>query len=198
MAVTIEEIFENEPVKSANACKDAGNVEFKRGNYPAAIQHYSQGLDLVSEDDISDTKSILLTNRANSNFKLSKFEDCIADCTLSIESNPTYSKAFYRRALAYEQLEEFDKAIEDMEKLFTVSPEMKKTEWRKLEALKSERDKQFEEKKNEMMKNLKDIGNSILGQFGLSTDDFNIQKDPVTGSYSLSMGGTNGRANTGS
>jgi hypothetical protein len=34
---------------------------------------------------------------------------------------------------------------------------------------------------------LKDLGNSILGKFGLSLDNFNFAKDPATGSYSVNM-----------
>jgi hypothetical protein len=34
---------------------------------------------------------------------------------------------------------------------------------------------------------LKDLGNSVLGRFGMSVDNFKAVKDPNTGSYSLSF-----------
>ncbi len=34
---------------------------------------------------------------------------------------------------------------------------------------------------------LKEMGNSILGKFGMSLDSFKADKDPKTGSYSLSF-----------
>ena len=34
---------------------------------------------------------------------------------------------------------------------------------------------------------LKDLGNTILGKFGLSVDNFKMEKDPSTGSYSVSF-----------
>lgn len=34
---------------------------------------------------------------------------------------------------------------------------------------------------------LKDMGNTILGKFGMSVDNFKAVKDPNTGSYSISF-----------
>lgn len=34
---------------------------------------------------------------------------------------------------------------------------------------------------------LKDLGNTVLGPFGVSVDDFKAERDPSTGSYSISF-----------
>jgi hypothetical protein len=34
---------------------------------------------------------------------------------------------------------------------------------------------------------LKELGNSVLGRFGMSVDNFKAVKDPNTGSYSISF-----------
>ncbi|KAG5413105.1 hypothetical protein IGI04_000672 [Brassica rapa subsp. trilocularis] len=44
-----------------------------------------------------------------------------------------------------------------------------------------------EEMKEEAITKLKEMGNSILGRFGMSVDNFKAVKDPNTGSYSLSF-----------
>jgi hypothetical protein len=39
----------------------------------------------------------------------------------------------------------------------------------------------------ETLSKLKELGNSLLGNFGLSLDNFNAVQDPNTGSYSISF-----------
>jgi hypothetical protein len=41
--------------------------------------------------------------------------------------------------------------------------------------------------KDEALGKLKDLGNSILGNFGMSLDNFNMKQDP-SGQWSISMG----------
>ncbi len=36
-----------------------------------------------------------------------------------------------------------------------------------------------------MFDQLKSVGNSLLGLFGMSVDNFKAEKDPTTGSYSI-------------
>jgi hypothetical protein len=41
--------------------------------------------------------------------------------------------------------------------------------------------------KDEALGKLKDLGNSILGNFGMSLDNFKMTQDPNTGSWSINM-----------
>ena len=52
-------------------------------------------------------------------------------------------------------------------------------------------DERLEKLKEETMDKLKDLGNSILGNFGLSLDNFSAQQDPNTGSYNISFNQNN-------
>ena len=44
-----------------------------------------------------------------------------------------------------------------------------------------------EKMKAEMLDKLKGFGNTILGKYGLSTDNFQMVQDPSTGSYSINF-----------
>ena len=41
--------------------------------------------------------------------------------------------------------------------------------------------------KDEAMGKLKELGNTILGNFGMSLDSFKMEQDPATGSWSIGL-----------
>lgn len=46
-------------------------------------------------------------------------------------------------------------------------------------------DERMNKMKDEALGKLKDLGNSILGNFGMSLDNFKMQQDPKTGSWNI-------------
>lgn len=48
-------------------------------------------------------------------------------------------------------------------------------------------DEKMNKLKDEALGKLKDLGNTILGNFGMSLDNFKMKQDPATGSWSISM-----------
>lgn len=125
------------------------------------------------------------SNRAAVCLHLDQYQDAIRDCDIAILLNPSYTKAFMRRSTAYEQTERTEEALQDAkaaQQLDPTNPNIRKTVAR----LQKIEDERLEELKAETMGKLKDLGNSILGNFGLSLDNFNAVQGP-DGSYSVNF-----------
>lgn len=137
--------------------------------------------ELESSEDI---RSACHSNRAVCFLKLGKHDETIKECTKALELNPSYMKALLRRAEAHEKLEHYDEAIADMKKVIELDPSNQQAtrSLLRLEPLAAEK---REKMKEEMIAKLKDLGNSVLGRFGMSVDNFKAVKDPNTGSYSI-------------
>lgn len=115
-----------------------------------------------------------------------RLEVAVRDCTIALLLHPVYVKALVRRSTAYERMNNTEAALQDAmaaQKLEPYNSAIRMSVAR-LEKLEDER---LEKLKTETLDKLKDLGNSILGNFGLSLDSFNAQKDPNTGSYSISF-----------
>ncbi|CAA7400138.1 unnamed protein product [Spirodela intermedia] len=186
-----EEQLEQRALAQANDMKEEGNVLYRAGNYEEALEKYRLALQFASEITSSlEVRSICHANRAVCYSKLGKYEDTTKECTKALDLNPSYLKALLRRGEAHEKLQHFDEAIADMKKIIELHPsdvqsrrEAEKA-IRRLEPLAAEK---REKLKDEMIGKLKDLGNSVLGRFGMSVDNFKAVKDPNTGSYSVSF-----------
>lgn len=99
---------------------------------------------------------------------------------------PWIVKAYIRRMSAHEKTEQTELAFQDAKKAFELQPTNREisSHVKRLEKLEAAR---MEKLKEETMGKLKDLGNSILGNFGMSLDNFKSVKDPKTGSYSISF-----------
>lgn len=124
-------------------------------------------------------------NRAACLLHLERNEEVIHDATIALMLKPGYTKAYTRRMSGYEKMDKLDDAISDAKAALVLEPRNAQirsnvTRLQKLNEIK------MEKLKEETMGKLKDLGNSILGNFGMSLDSFKAEKDPNTGSYSIS------------
>ena len=116
----------------------------------------------------------------------------IADCTAAIEYDPTYIRAFQRRCAAHEKRGKWHDAHEDSKKLLELQPEEAKStpEYSNLVKrtayLKTKSEAQFEKEKEEMLGKLKGLGNTLLGKFGMSLDNFQVEQGEG-GGYSINF-----------
>ncbi|KUJ16253.1 uncharacterized protein LY89DRAFT_697499 [Mollisia scopiformis] len=103
------------------------------------------------------------------------------------------AKALMRRARARSELggwANLSGAEEDyktLEKMQNLSMADRKIVQRQLVVLPPRTKAAQEKEMGDMMGKLKELGNGILKPFGLSTDNFQMQKDPNTGGYSMNF-----------
>lgn len=101
--------------KSLQRTKTAGNDAFKAGNWQEAYDLYTESLTI--DPDNKHINAALYFNRATTLSKLNRLDDCIKDCTKAIELDDSYIKAYARRAKAYMDMEDYENAVIDYEKL---------------------------------------------------------------------------------
>nr|CAD1837610.1 unnamed protein product [Ananas comosus var. bracteatus] len=182
-----EEQMREKALNQANDAKAEGNKLFCAGKYDDALSQYEIALQIASEVQSSEEiSSMCHANRAICFSKLGKYDETIKECTKALELNPPYLKALLRRAEAHEKLEHYEEAIADMKKVIELEPsnDQARKSLQHLEPLAAEK---REKMKEEMIEKLKEMGNSVLGRFGMSVDNFKAVKDPNTGSYSISF-----------
>ncbi|KAK7395347.1 hypothetical protein VNO78_15899 [Psophocarpus tetragonolobus] len=186
-ALVNDEESRQKALDQANEAKVEGNKLFADGKYEEALSQYELALQVAPDMPSSvEIRSICHSNRGVCFLKLGKYDNTIKECTKALELNPVYVKALIRRGEAHEKLEHFEEAIADMKKILEIDPsndQARKT-IRRLEPIAAEK---REKMKEEMIGKLKEMGNSVLGRFGMSVDNFKAVKDPNTGSYSISF-----------
>lgn len=92
----------------------------------------------------------------------------------------------FSRATLYEEADKLDESLGDYRKILEIdaSNVEARANIARLTPIVEERNERL---KAEMMGKLKDLGNMILKPFGLSTNNFQMQQDPNTGSYSVNF-----------
>jgi len=78
-----------EPSANAEKKKNEGNNEFKKGNYHAAIEYYTDAIDIKPHETY-------YSNRAASLIAIKEFRRAMEDCKLAIRLNPDFARTFKR------------------------------------------------------------------------------------------------------
>ncbi len=111
--------------------KERGNQFFKDNLLNEAINCYTKAIEL------DPLNAVYPANRAMCLLKQEKYGVAEADCSLSIELDADYTKAYYRRANARFKLNKLDEAKKDYEQVLKLDPSNKaaQSELIKLEQL---------------------------------------------------------------
>lgn len=161
-----------------------GNDFFKAGQFHDAREAYAEAIFMTPKSDAKD-RAVLFCNRAACFQKLLRWDEVISDCRQAIELDAEYVKAYCRRSAAYEAQSKWHDAHEDLKKAVEFDSSLKSKEYKHMAFLEKRAAEQFDKDKDEMMGKLKELGNTVLGKFGMSVDNFKMEQDPNTGSYSV-------------
>lgn len=167
--------------------KVEGNGFFKEKEYYLAVESYSTAIEMCPKmQENNDNMAVFYGNRAASYFNMREYDLALKDCTKSLEYKRDYLKALIRRCQTLEILEKLEEALADAKNVKQLDPCYPSID-NLIQRLDMANKERTEKLKDEALGKLKDLGNSILGNFGMSLDNFKVQQDPNTGSYSISM-----------
>ncbi|SPO29810.1 related to tetratricopeptide repeat protein 2, dnajc7 [Ustilago trichophora] len=103
------------------AKKEEGNTAFKAGDNAAAVERFTEALNLADDNSDRDGpaqgfKAILYSNRATANSKNGDHEAAISDCDAALQLDSGYVKALRTRARALLATEKYEEAVRDFKK----------------------------------------------------------------------------------
>ncbi|KAJ9529493.1 hypothetical protein QJQ45_013833 [Haematococcus lacustris] len=176
---------EEEKAARAEALKAEGNILYADGQYDAASSKYQEAIQAApTSPAYARNRAVYLANLAACDLQAKAYQEAVEACTGALQEDPSYSKALARRFTAYEALEDLDHALQDAQQMLQLDAGCgwAKAAVARLEpAVKAKNEKL----KEEMLGQLKNLGNTILGKFGMSLDNFKAEKDPQSGGYSI-------------
>ena len=108
-------------VQKLDRMKEEGNSEFKAGRHQAAIQKYTEALEIDPTNKSMNAK--LLQNRAQCKIKLKQYDDAIADTDRAVSLDPGYNKARKTKANALGQAGKWDAAVKEWKSIQELEPE---------------------------------------------------------------------------
>ncbi|KAL7936326.1 hypothetical protein V8C35DRAFT_254669 [Trichoderma chlorosporum] len=107
-------------VQKLDRMKEEGNTEFKAGRWQAAIQKYSDALDIDPSNKSMNAK--LLQNRAQCKIKLQLYEEAIADSDRAVSLDPSYTKARKTKANALGKTGNWEESVREWKAIQELDP----------------------------------------------------------------------------
>lgn len=102
-------------MRSMEELKTQGNSLFSAGRHKEAVSAYTQALQLDPKHRLFN--STMLANRAAANMAQRNYLKALEDCNRSLSLNPDYTKAYLRRGNVHMQLEDYEEAVHDFNKV---------------------------------------------------------------------------------
>ncbi|OCF38498.1 stress-induced-phosphoprotein 1 [Kwoniella heveanensis CBS 569] len=95
--------------EKAEAARTEGNTAFKAGDYAGAVKHYTEAVKRLPTDPRA------YNNRASCYQKLMALPEALKDAEEAIKIDPTFIKAYIRKALVQEAMKEYTGALETLQ-----------------------------------------------------------------------------------
>ncbi|PGH10142.1 hypothetical protein AJ80_07593 [Polytolypa hystricis UAMH7299] len=125
-------------IKAATALKQQGNKAFSNHDWPLALDFYSQAIEKYDRDPS------FYCNRAQTHIKLEAYGYAVADATTALEFDPSYVKAYWRRAIANTAILHYKDALKDFRAVVRKVPSDQNAKLRLAECEKFVRRMEFE------------------------------------------------------
>jgi len=102
--------------------KERGDECYKDAKFEEAIEQYTKCLDSLEHKSLQGSELAMkaYSNRAACHKQLSHFDGTIADCTAVLEVEPDNVKALIRRAQAFEAVERYRFALQDVKTVLSM------------------------------------------------------------------------------
>ncbi|KAI0778528.1 TPR-like protein [Trametes elegans] len=177
---------------TADESEDVGPEEEQTVQSSSEIEEVHDERATVLEVDCAKARAVLNANIGACYIKLEEHKEVVSACTEALKDDPRYQKALQRRAAANEKINSWSSlsaAQEDYKQLLELlppdSPDLVGIR-RSLSALPPRIEAAQKRETAEMLDKLKGLGNNILGNFGLSTDNFQFVPNGQ-GGYSMNF-----------
>lgn len=100
-------------IRLFESMKTEGNALFSSKKWLEAIDAYGRALEVEPEN--SRVNAIIYCNRAAAYKEEGLMKEAVQDCTAAINIDPSYVKAYQRRARCHQATEDHSKAVQDFE-----------------------------------------------------------------------------------
>jgi len=203
----------NDLLNESNALKEEAAVFFRQSRWDEALEYYRLALlklpprqkntetgvllepgEKVSEgvepEDYVKARAILNGNMGACYLRMNNVAEAVERCTESLLDDPHYIKVLRRRVDCNERIgtwSSLTQAQSDLNLISELSPSnsiLKSEISQRLKALEGRISAAQNSETREMVAKLKELGNSVLGNFGLSTDNFKLEPNGQ-GGYSM-------------
>ncbi|XP_065318083.1 tetratricopeptide repeat protein 1-like isoform X2 [Gordionus sp. m RMFG-2023] len=103
----------------AEELKNEGNKHYSDKNIAEALNNYTNAIKICPLT-FNRQISIYYSNRAACHMQKAQYTESILDCNEALNSDPTFVKAYVRRAKAFESCERLEDALKDYQKILEI------------------------------------------------------------------------------